>query len=86
MPVVDFLTVGSATAAFGVAAAGAAGVAATAFAGAAGTAAVAAAGAGFGATVVCADATNPAVASNAKIREFFNMYVLQKHGERATLI
>ncbi len=84
MLVFDFLTAGSASAALGLAAAGAAGVAATVFAGAAGAAAVAAAGADLGAAVVCADATNPAVASSAKIRVFFNMCVLQNHGNRAT--
>jgi hypothetical protein len=80
MLVFDFLTAGSspalAAAVAGAAAAGAAGVAAAGFAGVAG--AVAAAGAGFGAGVVCADATNPAVASSAKIRVFFNMCVSPK--------
>lgn len=69
----DFLTAGSSPAAFAVAAAGAAGVAAADFAGAAGTAVVAAAGAGFGVTAVCALATNPDVASRAKMSVFFNM-------------
>lgn len=92
MLVFDFFTAGSPSAAFAVAAAGAAGVAATDFAGAtggtgaAGAAVVAAAGAVFGATVVCADATKPAVASSAKIRVFFNIGVLQKHGDKATFI
>ena len=88
MLVFDFLTAGSspafAVAAAGAAAVGTAGVAAAGFAGVAG--AVAAVGAVFGAGVVCAEATNPAVASSAKIRVFFNMCVFQKHGKRATLI
>ena len=89
MPVVDFLTTGSTSVALGLAAAGVAGVAATVFAGAAGAVTVAAAGvagAVLGVAVVCADATKPAVASNAKIRVFFNMCVLQKHGNDATYI
>ena len=86
MLVFDFLTAGSSPAALAVAAAGAAGVAATDFAGAAGAAVVAAAGAGLGATVVWAFATNPDVANSAKMREFFSMCVLQKHGNKATRV
>ncbi|NQW81462.1 MAG: hypothetical protein HQ445_09860 [Polaromonas sp.] len=76
MLVFDFLTAGSPSAIFAVAAAGTAGVAAAGFAGAAGATgpvAGAAVGAVLGATVVCADATQPALASRAKIRVFFNM-------------
>ncbi len=85
MLVFDFLTAGSSVA-LAVAAAGAAGVAGVAgvaaagFAGAAG--AVVAAGAVLGAVVVCADATNPAVASSAKIRVFFNMSVSKSMAKR----
>jgi transcriptional regulator of nitric oxide reductase len=63
----DLLTAGSASAAFAFAASGAAGVAAAGFIGVV-----------LGVTVACADATNPAVASSAKIRVFFSMNVLQK--------
>lgn len=77
---------GSPSAIFAVAATGATGVAAAGFAGAAGAVEDAAAGAALGATVVCADAINPAVASSVKISVFFNMSVLQKHGNKTTLV
>ena len=77
----DFLTAGS-SAALAVAAAGAAGVAAAGFAGAAGAVAAAGAGVVLGAVAVCADATNPAVASSAKIRVFFSMSVSKSMAKR----